>query len=100
MLLAEIPSEIWGVVGFAALVLLIFVGIPIAIAMAVVGVVGGVLLTGLRPTGLTFAATALEAVFPYGLSVVPMFILMGVFVTHAKLSSKLYDGMQALLGHR
>ena len=96
----SIAIETWGVVGFASLLLLIFLRVPIAIAMATVGIVGSTLLTGIKPTGLTFAASAFESVFPYSLSVIPLFILMGVFVTHADLSKKLYDGMHAMIGHR
>jgi len=95
----SIAIEVWGVVGFASLLLLIFLRVPIAIAMATVGLVGGTILTGIKPTGLTFAASAFESVFPYSLSVIPLFILMGVFVTHADLSKKLYDGMHAMIGH-
>lgn len=94
------PIELWGVFGFVGLIALILLRVPIAIAMAGVGVVGGILLNGLRPTGLVFASSALESVFPYALSVVPLFILMGMFVTHADLSRKLYDGFNALLCHR
>ena len=98
-MLNGIAIELWGVIGFASLLVLIFLRVPIAIAMATVGLVGGTLLTGIKPTGLTFAASAFESVFPYSLSVIPLFILMGVFVTHADLSKKLYDGMHALIGH-
>lgn len=94
------PIEVWGGVGFAALIALILLRVPVAIAMASVGVAGGILLQGIKKTGLVFSAASLESVFPYTLSVVPLFILMGVFVTHADLSRKLYDGIRALLGHK
>ncbi|WP_424833020.1 TRAP transporter large permease [Ruegeria sp.] len=94
------PIELWGVTGFAALIALILLRVPVAIAMASVGVIGGALLGSVKKTGLIFSAAALESVFPYTLSVVPLFILMGVFVTHADLSRKLYDGIHALLCHK
>jgi len=94
------PTEVWGGVGFAALIALILLRVPVAIAMASVGVIGGILLNGFKKTGLVFASASLESVFPYTLSVVPLFILMGVFVTHANLSKKLYDGIHAFLRHR
>lgn len=94
-----LPLEAWGAIGFAALLALISLRVPVAIAMASVGIIGGFLMSGVRPTGLTFAAGALEAIFPYALSVIPLFVVMGVFVTHADLSRKLYDGMHALVGH-
>ncbi|NVK72042.1 MAG: TRAP transporter large permease [Oceanospirillaceae bacterium] len=94
-----VAIEAWGGVGFACLLLLVFLRVPIAIAMSTVGLIGGILLTGLKPVGLTFAASAFDSVFPYSFSVIPLFILMGVFVTYADLSKKLYDGMYALVGH-
>ncbi|MEL6792887.1 MAG: TRAP transporter large permease subunit, partial [Pseudomonadota bacterium] len=94
------PTEVWGGVGFIALITLILARVPVAIAMASVGIVGGIAMTGLKKTGLIFASASLESVFPYTLSVVPLFVLMGVFVTHADLSRKLYDGIHALLCHR
>src|SRR3546814_6909517 len=39
-----------------------------------------------------------QAVFPYSLSVIPLFILMGVFAAHAGLSRNLYDGIYAFVG--
>lgn len=98
-MIESIAIEVWGGVGFIALLALVFLRVPVAISMATVGLVGGTLLTSLKPTGLTFAASAFESVFPYSLSVIPLFIMMGVFVTKADLSGKLYDGMNALIGH-
>lgn len=94
------PVELWGISGFVVLIALILARVPVAIAMASVGVVGSVLLGSVKKTGLVFSAAALESVFPYTLSVVPMFILMGVFVTHADLSRKLYDGVHSMVCHK
>jgi len=57
------------------------------------------LLTSLKKTGLIVSASAFDSVFPYALSVVPLFIFMGVFISHAGISHKLYEGMSVLLGH-
>ena len=43
---------------------------------------------------------AFETSQNYGLSVVPMFVLMGNFINHARLSNELYDAANAFLGHR
>jgi tripartite ATP-independent transporter DctM subunit len=43
---------------------------------------------------------AFETAQNYGLSVLPMFILMGNFINHARLSNELYDAANAFLGHR
>ncbi len=98
-MLAEIPKELWGILGFGGLLGLIFLRVPVAIAMATVGLLGTFLLTDFRQAGLLLSANALEAIFPYTLSIIPLFVLMGAFVTHADISRKLYDGMHALVGH-
>ncbi len=89
-----------GGLGFLCLIGLIFLRVPVAIAMGAVGIGGSLLLTSVKKTGLIVSATAFDSVFPYALSVIPLFIFMGVCVTHARISTKLYDGMQALLGRR
>ena len=43
---------------------------------------------------------AYETVQNYGLSVLPLFMLMGNFVDQSRLSSELYDASNAFLGHR
>jgi tripartite ATP-independent transporter DctM subunit len=40
-----------------------------------------------------------EAVFPYSLSVVPLFVMMGVFAAHAGLSQALYRAVGVFVGH-
>ena len=86
----SVAIEFWGIVGFASLLVLIFLRVPIAIAMATVGILGGTLLAGIKPTGLTFAASAFESVFPYSLSVIPLFILMGVLNTRRRCRRRSY----------
>ena len=44
--------------------------------------------------------TAFDAAINYELSVVPLFVLMGNFVTRARLSEELYTASNAFLGHR
>jgi len=46
------------------------------------------------------ASLPFETIFPYGLSIVPLFIFMGVFAGHSGLSVNLYRGLVAFVGHR
>lgn len=92
-------SELSGIVGFAVVLALISLRVPVAIAMGVVGAVGSVALSGWSATSYLLGNLAFEAVFPYGLSVVPLFIFMGVFAAHAGLSRNLYECVYALVGH-
>ncbi|MEQ9642901.1 MAG: TRAP transporter large permease [Alphaproteobacteria bacterium] len=89
-------------IGFAALLVLVFLRLPIAIAMGVVGYVGFAALIGWNwNAALNMAAHRLvDTAQDYGLSVLPLFILMGTFVSRAGLSSELYAASNAFLGHR
>ena len=68
--------------------------------MGAVGFVGAIALMGWRSASYVMASLPFETVFPYGLSVVPLFIFMGVFASHSGLSRNLYSGVHAFLGHR
>lgn len=97
--MSGLPLELAGVAGFAAVLILIALRMPVAIAMGLVGVVGAIPLVGWDTVKFMIATRPFDAVFPYGLSVVPLFIFMGVFAAHAGLSRNLYEGVYALVGH-
>ncbi len=88
------------ILGFTALLLLVALRLPIAFAMGFVGVVGFGLIVGLDATMAMIATVTYETGLAYSLSVVPLFILMGNFVTRAGLSDELYAASNAFLGHR
>ena len=85
-------------IGFAVLLLLILLRMPIAFAMALVGFVGFGLLRGWNAALSMAGQTAFDSGLSYSLSVVPLFILMGNLVTRAGLSQELYEATYALLG--
>ena len=87
-------------IAFGALLLLIVLRFPIAFAMGLVGVVGFAHVVGFAPALAMAKTVTYETGLAYGLSVVPLFILMGNFVTHAGLSHELYRASNAFLGHR
>ncbi|HET6519645.1 MAG TPA: TRAP transporter large permease, partial [Geminicoccaceae bacterium] len=88
-----------GALGLLALIALLALRVPVAVAMGVVGAVGFGLLNGWDAAGFVLGVVPLEAVMPYGLSVVPLFVLMGAFAARAGLSASLYRGVNAFLGH-
>jgi tripartite ATP-independent transporter DctM subunit len=91
-------GPILGALGFGAVILLIFLRIPVAIAMGLVGTVGFAYTNGVHSLGFVLGKTAWDMVFPYDLSIVPLFIMMGVFAAHAGLSKSLYSFVAAFLG--
>ncbi|MEM9224567.1 MAG: TRAP transporter large permease, partial [Pseudomonadota bacterium] len=91
--------EPW-VPGLLVLLALVFAGVPIAFAMGLVGTGGLVLMLGPRGALSVAGQTLFDTGLSYTLSVVPLFILMGNFVTRAGLSDKLYAACYAWLGAR
>ena len=74
-------------IAFAAMLgLVILVRMPIAFAMGLVGFVGFGLMTSFNGSLAMASIITYDTGMNYGLSVVPLFILMGNFVTRAGLS--------------
>lgn len=89
-----------GMAGFAVLLALMAIRVPIGIAMLTVGIGGYGLYSGFSPL-LAFLKTSTYYQFStYSLSVIPLFVLMGEFATHAGMSRALYRTAAAFLGHR
>ncbi len=86
-------------VGFGALFALLFAGVPIAWGMALVGAAGFAALTGIGPALAMVGQIAYETSMNYGLSVLPLFILMGNLITRSRLSDELYRASNAFVGH-
>ena len=87
--------------GLFAMMLLAFMRVPIALAMGIVGVVG---YAYMRDWSWTAALAAVQTKIyetgrNYTLSVVPLFILMGNFVTRAGMSQELFRAAYAFIGH-
>lgn len=87
------------IIGFAAVLGLVFLRMPIAIAMALVGTVGYAYETSGRAAISMAGRLIIDTSQDYGLSVVPLFILMGLFVNKGGLSKELYRASHAFLGH-
>jgi tripartite ATP-independent transporter DctM subunit len=86
-------------IAFAILLALIFLRVPIAFAMVVVGVGGFAVIRGIDPALALVGQVARDTVLTSDLSVVPLFILMGNFVARSKLAEELYDAAHAFVGH-
>ena len=85
-------------IGFAALLGLCFLGFRVGFATLVVGFVGFGLQRGFEASLAMVGQQVLEDSMNYNLSVIPLFILMGVFIVHARISKDLYDAAYAGLG--
>ncbi|HET7672034.1 MAG TPA: TRAP transporter large permease [Burkholderiales bacterium] len=88
-------------VGLACMLLLAFLRLPIALSMFVVGVLGYAYMRDWSFTAAFAAAQTkiYETGRNYTLSVIPLFILMGNFVTRAGMSQELFRTAYAFIGH-
>src|SRR2546421_2418755 len=88
-------------IGLLLMMVLAFLRLPIALAMGVVGIVGYAYMRDWS-WGAAFA-TAQTKIYEtgrnYTLSVIPLFILMGNFVTRAGMSRELFRTAYAFIGH-
>lgn len=90
-----------GLASFPALMLLIFIRVPIGLAMFLVGLVGLYFVTGSFNLPLARLKSETFTTFSsYSLSIVPMFLLMGQFATLGGMSAALFKAAESFLGHR
>lgn len=87
-----------GLLAFGVALILCSLRVPVAIAMGVVGLAGSLMLQGPNTVAYITGTMAFDTVKNYGLSVVPMFVFMGVFASRAGLSRTLYDFVYSLIG--
>ncbi|MGD2167759.1 MAG: TRAP transporter large permease, partial [Gammaproteobacteria bacterium] len=89
-----------GLLGLAVMLGLSFLGMPIGLAMGTVGFVGLGLIRGWPASLSAMTNTFQDTTFSYTLSVIPLFVLMGNFVTRAGMAQELYRASYTFVGHR
>jgi C4-dicarboxylate transporter DctM subunit len=87
------------ILALVAMLALIVVEVPIAVAMALPGIAGFLWMLGWDPTAYMVAETTFSTVNSYALSVIPLFILMGNLINEADVSRELYDAAYRFVGH-
>jgi len=86
-------------IGFAIVLLLAFYGVPLGFSMLAVGVTLFAWIRGWEPALFMMAQTIYDLAANDGLSVLPLFILMGTFIYKAEMAEDLYDSAYSFLGH-
>jgi len=89
-----------GVLAFPVLFAMLSIRVPIGLAMLIVGIFGTTILAGWLPIMSQVKTSAWHLFSSYSLSVIPLFLLMGNFATHARMSEALFKFTGACLGHR
>lgn len=88
-----------GLLGIAALLLLILTRMPIGFVMALVGFIGIALVNGFPAALGVLKTVPYSTVSSYTLSVVPLFLLMGEFAFQCGLTDRLYNAVYKTIGH-
>jgi C4-dicarboxylate transporter DctM subunit len=87
-----------GIIGIVVMVFIFMSRMPVAYVMAMVGFVGFSTMISLKGGLNLLAKDYYENFSSYGLSTVPLFILMGQLAFNAGISSRLYDTAYKFLG--
>jgi tripartite ATP-independent transporter DctM subunit len=98
-LLFQIASLNAGIVGILLLIAVLFSGMPIGIVMGLIGFLGMAYVGGTNAALTSMGSSPYTTASSYGLSVVPLFVLMGSFCFFSGLSRDLYSTAYKWLGH-
>src|SRR5258708_34335070 len=92
-------NEAVALTGFVSLFALMLLRVPVGMAMGLVGVTGFGYLTGLAPALKLVGQTPMRTVTDYSFGVIPMFLLMGAFVSVSGISRELFRAANTFVGH-
>jgi C4-dicarboxylate transporter, DctM subunit len=95
-----IGTDAVAVVGFIVLFALMLLRVPVGMAMGLVGVTGFAYLVGGGAALKAVGHTSMRTVTDYTFGVIPMFLLMGAFVTSSGMSRELFRAANTFVGHR
>ena len=90
----SVETGFWGV---GVLFVLLFLRVPVALALITVSFGGIVSLLGVKPALGILSNTPYSFVASWTMSAVPMFLLMGFVAFHAQLTAGLFDAAKAVL---
>ncbi|HYS48801.1 MAG TPA: TRAP transporter permease [Xanthobacteraceae bacterium] len=93
-------SDAVAIIGFVVLFALMLLRVPVGMAMGLVGVTGFSYLVGGAPALKLVGQTSMRTVTDYTFGVIPMFLLMGAFVSNSGMSGELFRAANAFVGHR
>ena len=87
------------IIGFLSLFALMLLRVPVGMAMGLVGVSGFGYLVGGAPALKLVGQTSMRTVTDYTFGVIPMFLLMGTFVSNSGMSRELFKTANSFVGH-
>lgn len=97
--LMHLSPDAVALIGFIALFTLMLLRVPVGMAMGLVGVCGYSYIVGTGPALKLIGQTSMRTVTDYTFGVIPMFMLMGAFVSVSGVSRELFRAANAFIGH-
>jgi len=88
-----------GLIGIAALFVLLFSGIPVGFLLGIIGLIGFSILSSFGAGANLIAKDFFTNFSSYSLTVIPMFIFMGQIAFYSGTSQRLYDFAYKMVGH-
>jgi C4-dicarboxylate transporter DctM subunit len=93
-------SPLVGFVGVLTLLLVLTAGVPIGVALGLVGMGGMALVLGLEPALIKSSVILFDTLSRYELGVLPLFMLMAHLCFAANASRDFFDAAARMIGHR
>lgn len=87
-----------GWIGICALVVLIMIGVPLAFAIGIVGILGNIAVANFTQTSLQLYQVSFTLTTEFVLTSVPLFIFMGQLVSSGGIGRDLYEVVHKWLG--
>jgi tripartite ATP-independent transporter DctM subunit len=95
----DLSPDAVAVIGFLVLFGLMLLRVPVGMAMGLVGVTGYAYIAGPGPALKLIGQSSMRTVTDYTFGVIPMFMLMGAFVSVSGVSRELFRAANAFIGH-
>src|SRR5260221_10456982 len=92
-------TDALAILGFIALFALMLLRVPVGMAMGLVGVCGFSYLVSGSAALKMVGQTSMRTVTDYTFGVIPMFLLMGTFVSNSGMSRELFRAANGFVGH-
>ena len=93
------PFQI-GLLAFPVMLVMIFLRLPLAAVMFVLGLIGTYIIEGnMRANNASLKAFTFTTLTNYSFSIIPLFLLMSEFAVRGGMSSALFRAAEAFLGH-
>ena len=86
-----------GLSGIGIMFVLLFLRQPVWLALAVCGILGNILLNNVQMAQFVAGTTTFDLAGEYGLSVIPLFVLMGEVASGSRMSAELFHAARVVM---